>query len=122
MKKIIILSIIFTVLNIFFININVTYATDNWTKHQIPWWQPSKLNKEVGQEEIINKANVITTAIRNIGMVVAVLALMVIGFRSMVASADEKSIIKESLPGYIVGVVMIVAVTVLPSIIYKILK
>jgi len=121
MKRVIIIGII-VLLCICFINSNVVYASDTWSKHQIPWWQPSRLNTDVGQKEIIDKANVITSVIRNIGIVVAVVALMIIGFRQMTASAEEKSILKESLPGYLVGVVMVVAVTMLPSIIYNMLK
>lgn len=113
------------------IQYNTTYARNDeggggkgkstkWTSQSPDWYKPT--NENVGQSEIKNKANIVVKALRNIGIVVAVLALMFIGFRNMIASTEEKSIIKESLPGYIIGVVMIVAVTLLPSLIYEIVK
>ena len=95
-------------------------GSTKWTSQSPGWWKPTE--EEVGSNEISKKANVITTAIRNIGIVVAVIALMVIGIRQMTASAEEKSILKESMPGYLLGVFMVVAVTVLPSLIYEITK
>ena len=44
---------------------------------------------------------------------------MVIGIREMTASVEEKSIIKQSMPGYIIGAVLVMAMTTLPSIIYN---
>lgn len=121
MKKIIrigIISLVFLCL----MNISNVYASDNWSQHQLPWWQPSRVEMDVGQEEIKDKANVITTVIRNVGIAVSVIALMIIGIREMFSSAEEKSTYKESMPGYILGVVMVIAVTTLPSIIYNIAK
>ena len=47
---------------------------------------------------------------------------MAIGIKEMTSSAEEKSIIKQALPVYILGVIMVVAITTLPSIIYNIVK
>ena len=70
-----------------------------------------KYNKKVG---------VILGIIRAVGIVSSVIALMIIGIRMMTLSIEEKAIYKESLPGYIFGVVMVVAFSVIPSIIYDI--
>lgn len=70
-----------------------------------------KYNKKVG---------VILGIIRAVGIVTSVIALMIIGIRMMTLSIEEKAIYKESLPGYILGVVMVVAFSVIPSIIYDI--
>ena len=120
MKKVI--TILFIILFVCCFNINKTYASDKWSKHQEEWWNPKFENSEFGSENIANKANVIIKAIRNIGIVVAVIALMVIGAREMFLSAEEKSKYKESLPGYLLGVVMVVAVTMLPTLIYSIMN
>ena len=84
------------------------------------WWKPT--DPDIGESNYINKANIITTVIRNIGIVVSVIALMIIGIREMTASAEEKSIIKQSMPGYILGAVMVGAISFLPSLIYNIVK
>ena len=38
----------------------------------------------------------------------------------MTASVEEKSILKKAMPGYILGAIMIFAITVIPTIIYEI--
>ena len=131
MRKVIKIFITFIILITMSMQYNTIYAINykdgggngkstKWTSQSPIWYKPT--SEDVGQEEIKDKANIITKAIRNIGIVVAVIALMVIGFRNMVASIDEKSIIKESLPGYLIGVVMVVALTMIPAIIYEIVK
>lgn len=71
----------------------------------------SKYSKKVG---------VILGIIRAVGVVISVISLMIIGIRMMTLSIEEKAIYKESLPGYILGVVMVAAFSVIPSIIYNI--
>lgn len=91
-----------------------------WSENPTEFWEPEDVN--VSQEKIGDKASIITTVIRNIGIAVSVISLMIIGIREMLASAEEKSVIKQSMPGYIFGVVMIAAITTLPSIIYNVVK
>lgn len=93
---------------------------DGWSDNPIDFWEPGDV--KVNQEVIGDKASVITTVIRNIGIAVSVISLMIIGIREMLASAEEKSVIKQSMPGYLIGVFMIAAITTLPSIIYNIVK
>lgn len=111
--------------------INTVYANNDkdgagggtatrWADQSSEWWKPQP--GEIEENKIIDKANVITTVIRNIGIVCAVIALMVIGIKEMTSSVEEKSIIKQALPVYILGVIMVVAITTLPSIIYNIVK
>jgi len=120
MKKVI--TILFIILFVCCFNINKTYASDKWSVHRKAFWDPSTEKVDVGQQNIEQKANIIVKAIRNIGIVVAVISLMVIGLREMFLSAEEKSKYKESLPGYLLGVVMVVAVTMLPTLIYSIMN
>ena len=91
-----------------------------WSEKSTDWWKPT--DPDIGESNYIDKANIITTVIRNIGIVVSVIALMIIGIREMTASAEEKSIIKQSMPGYILGAVMVGAISFLPSLIYNIVK
>ena len=72
--------------------------------------------------DLVNKASVIVAVIRNVGIVVSVIALMIIGIKAMTGSIEQKADYKKSLPGYILGVIMVIAITVLPSIIYEVVK
>ena len=75
----------------------------------LDFWKPEKVN--IGQDEFNNTAKTIVAAIRAIGIVVSVIALIVIGIRQITASAEEKSIIKEAMPGYILGLILVVSIT-----------
>ncbi len=75
---------------------------------------------DTGSSELISKANVIVNVIRNVGMVIAVIALMIIGLKAMVLSASEKATYKQAMPGYILGVFMVAAMSYIPSLIYNI--
>jgi len=124
MKKIYIVTVLLIVFNIFFLNVGLVKAAGDkgsgFSDNPIEFWEPTDSN--VDETEIEDRANVITTVIRNIGLVVSVLSLMIIGIREMFSSAEEKSIIKQSMPGYILGAIMIGAITTLPSIIYNVVK
>ena len=69
-----------------------------------------------------NKVGVILGVIRSVGVLVSVGALIVIGIKEMVGSVEEKSNIKKAMPGYIVGVILVLAMTTLPSIIYNLVQ
>ena len=47
---------------------------------------------------------------------------MIIGIKEMIGSVEEKSKIKDALPGYIMGVLLIASMTTLPNIIYNFMK
>lgn len=130
MKIIIILVMIFTM----FAHVSATFAaqvegtdttgsderTYGWSDKGLSFWKPEKVN--IGQDEFNNTAKTIVAAIRAIGIVVSVIALIVIGIRQITASAEEKSIIKEAMPGYILGLILVVSITFLPTIIYNFMQ
>ena len=141
MKRIVKVTIILMVIFTTFAQINCVYAgkqteleelqqqekqqkeqgyNTKWSEKSTDWWKP--INEDVGEEELKSRADIVVTVIRNVGIVVSVVALMIIGIREMTAGAEEKSIIKQSMPGYILGIIMVVAVTALPSIIYGLTK
>ena len=121
MKKVLKITIILMMIFTIFAQVSLVYAAPTkWSEKSTDWWKPT--DPDIGESNYINKANIITTVIRNIGIVVSVIALMIIGIREMTASAEEKSIIKQSMPGYILGAVMVGAISFLPSLIYNIVK
>ena len=71
-------------------------------------------------DRFTNVAGNICGIIQIIGIIVSVLALMIIGIREMTASLEEKSRIKDAMPGYLVGIFLVAAMTSIPNIIYQI--
>lgn len=76
-----------------------------------------------GTVEIDDKANkksgIVLGYIRNIGIVISIISLMIIGIRSMIGSSQEKSEYKESLGTFVIGVFILLACTTIPSLIYN---
>lgn len=63
-----------------------------------------------------NVAGIIAT----VGTVVSVAALVIIGIRYMLASVEERAEYKRILIPYVIGAIMVFAMTTIPSIIYNI--
>lgn len=93
-------------------NSNFDFDADGYNPTQRP----------ITTTEIKKKAGTVVAIIRNIGMVISVIALMIIGFKQMTASIEEKSILKQAMPGYIIGVILVAGITFLPTIIYQFAK
>ena len=91
-----------------------------WSNQSTDWWKPTDPN--VGEDEFFSKADIIVSVIRNVGIVISVIALMIIGIKEMTASVEEKSIINKAMPGYILGAIMVGAISFLPTIIFNIMK
>lgn len=85
-------------------------------------WDPSSRVDETINSTLADKAGKILGFIRNVGIVTSVIALMIIGLKTMFGSIEEKSKYKESLPGYLIGVFLLFATTTIPSIIYNFFK
>ena len=95
-------------------------ARTQWSNKSTDWWKPK--NVHIGQDELNDRVKTVVAAIRAIGIVVSVVALLLIGIRQITASAEEKSIIKEAMPGYILGLILVASITFLPTIIYNFMQ
>lgn len=119
MGKKVFLSIIIIILAIF-MNVPICTATVPDVTTNPSAWEPAsdgtrdKLPSKV--EGIVGK---VLGAIQTIGIVVSIIALMLIGIKTMYGSVEEKSAYKEALPGYILGLIMVVAITTIPNLIYS---
>ena len=80
-------------------------------------WKPSDLGKSDTFEK---KVGIILGGIRNCGIAVSVISLMIIGIRSMFGSMQEKADYKEALPAHIIGVVILLSCTTIPDFIFRI--
>lgn len=81
------------------------------------------LNKYKGQPvqsvELTSRANEILGLIQNIGAVISVVMLIIIGIKYMLGSIEEKSEYKETLKPYLIGALLLFSGSALPQIIYK---
>ena len=73
-------------------------------------WQPT----------ITGKAGVLLGVINVIGVVSSVIVLALLGMKYFLGSVQEKADFKNSFGIYILGVILLVACTTLPNIIYNI--
>ena len=69
------------------------------------------LNKKIGN--VLGIVNVI-------GVVIAVIVLMILGLKYMFGSIEEKADFKKSAIIYVIGMIMLVSITTIANIIYKI--
>lgn len=119
MKKQTIIKILITIflaisILIIISNTNICLAlgdvAEDWGNYK-PTIQASKsLDEKVGS---------ILSVIRAIGIVVSIVTLMGIGIKFMVGSADEKANYKQALMPWLIGAIMVFAITTLPSLIYN---
>ena len=85
-------------------------------------YNPKLEFEELEAKTFKEKVGAILAIIRTIGIILSVIVLMILGIKEMVAGVEERSVIKKAMPGYILGVVLVTAITVLPSIIYDIVN
>lgn len=77
------------------------------------------MDKKPAGKEFNDKAKILTTAIRTVGIVVSVGTLSVIGIKFMLGSLEEKAQYKQILIPWVIGAIMVFAMTTIPTIIYE---
>ena len=86
------------------------------------YYNPSGSGVDIGASQIKDKANIIIGVIKNIGIVVSVLTLVVLGIKYMLGSLEEKAEYKKTMIPYLIGAFMIFAIPQLVQIIYNIVS
>lgn len=79
---------------------------------------PSEITSE-DTTIVFSKVGVILGAIRNISVVVSVIALMIIGLKYIFGSVEEKADYKKSMLPYVIGCILAAAGTTIVSFIYN---
>ena len=64
------------------------------------------LGTSTGSVQLEKKANYIFSAIRNIGIVLSVVILIIIGIKYMLSSADGRASLKERAVPYLIGAIL----------------
>ncbi len=80
-------------------------------------FQPSALTP-TQTSGILNIGGTIISVVRTVGALVAVVILLVLGIKYMVASAEEKADYKKSMIPYIVGAILIFGASAIAGIVY----
>ena len=73
-----------------------------------------------GTKSINSKLSIILGMIRNIGIVIGVISLSIIGLKFMFGSVEEKAKYKETLIPWTVGAIVLMVGTTMVSVIYNI--
>lgn len=113
MKKLSVIIVMFFILFIMF-NMNVVKATLNPDEYRPTGVTDTDVNK------VSSKVNPIIGTIKTVGIVISVVTLIVLGFKYMIGSVQEKAEYKKTMIPYLIGAVLIVAVTQLVSLIANI--
>ena len=72
-----------------------------------------------GSDKLVNKANILVSSIRVIGVILSVVILIIIGIKYMLGSVEEKANYKATMIPYIIGCVIAVSGTTIVSFIYN---
>lgn len=72
-------------------------------------------------DKIVNKVNPIVGTLKTVGIVVAVVTLMVIGIKYMTGSISEKAEYKKTMIPYLVGAILVVAITQILGVVIEII-
>jgi len=73
-----------------------------------------------GYQNFYAKAGKVLGFLRNIGAVVSVLGIAILGIRYMLGSLEEKANYKETMVPFIIGIAMTVSITVIITIVQKV--
>lgn len=76
----------------------------------------------VDSSELTSRANGILGLIQNIGAVISVVMLMIIGMKYMLGSVEERAEYKETLKPYLIGAFLLFTGTAIPQLIYKFMQ
>lgn len=119
-KIITLLLICFLVMSILGIGNLKVYADKGLDPTEDPDSWKTALSANRNTPKFKNKINIIVTIVRNIGILASVITLAIIGIKYMIGSVDEKAQYKQTLMPWIIGAILVFAITLLPTIIFNI--
>ena len=79
-------------------------------------------NNAANTDKVVSLGKTIVTIMQTVGIVVAVVVLLILGIKYMMGSAEEKAEYKKTLIPYLIGCIMIFAITEIVSIIYNLVS
>lgn len=119
-KKIfIILLISFIMITLILMNVMISYASVSDDLGNLDDYKAGE-TRDTGQLTTI--AGRALGVLQVVGTIVSVIALMLIGIKYMIGSAEQKANYKQTIVPYIIGAAIVFSATALPNIIYKLIK
>lgn len=83
-------------------------------------FRPDKYKPSIGNDtEVARMGGIIVGAVSVVGSIVSVLALVIIGVRFMLGSAEEKAEYKESMKPYLIGAILLFGVVKIVDFLYN---
>lgn len=115
-KKTVIAITLLVITSLLFIINPIANATINPDEYK-----PKEPNRS-DVDRIIEIANPIIGTIKTVGIVIAVITMAILGVKYMTGSVSEKAEYKKTMMPYLVGAIMVVAITQLLGIIIEIVN
>lgn len=81
-------------------------------------WRPTVSTSTIFE----TKVNIILGVVQIIGIIVSVASISIIGIKFMLGSVEEKAQYKQTLLPWLIGAIMIFAITTIPTMIYDMTK
>ncbi len=119
MKKIQIIFIIITIFLILFL-LPVRCQAGNVLEGLGELDNYGSLQEEDSYDNFLSKVGVFLTFFQIIGSIISVICLIVIGIKYIMGSAQEKAEYKKTLMPYMIGAILIFAISNILSIIYNV--
>ncbi|MDO5557482.1 MAG: pilin [Clostridia bacterium] len=82
-------------------------------------WKPDS-SKIGSSDKIVSASGKMIGIVRNVGIIVGVIVLSIIGFKYMLGSIEEKAKYKETMIPYVIGAVVLMSGTVLVELLYNV--
>lgn len=83
-------------------------------------YKPDSQSDVTGATNFLNMANKLIGIVQIVGSIISVIALILIGIRYIMGSVEERAEYKKTLKPYLIGAIMVFAITNLLAIIQKI--
>ena len=83
-------------------------------------YQDYQPGEQQGYDKVVDWAGSFLGILRNIGVIVGVIGIAIIGIKYMLGSVEQKAQYKQTLIPFAIGILMLVAGTVLVSVIYEV--
>ncbi len=114
-SKIMIILIIAILTIILFINqVNATQVINPDS------YKPDSQSDVTGATSFLNMANKLIGIVQIVGSIISVIALILIGIKYIVGSVEERAEYKKTLKPYLIGAIMVFAITNLLAIIQNV--
>ena len=78
-------------------------------------FRPNNIN---GYSAAENKAKIIVSVLRTVGIIVAVAGIIVLGIKYIFGSVEERADYKKSMKPYLIGFIMLFTISTIATIIY----